>query len=112
MESKGLTAVEIEDAIRQASVGSSVSGAPSVVGPSQVQLQPQQYAPSYAPSTYTMAAPPPAVPRLDWRDYFVSSPSSLVGYTLKLFYYVDNGRCLRRRYVWRRLSGQGGDRLW
>ncbi|KIJ45108.1 hypothetical protein M422DRAFT_227705 [Sphaerobolus stellatus SS14] len=68
LESKGLTPAEIEEAIRQSSVGSSTS----VTAPSYREAQPpQQYTPSYAPSTYTVVAAPPPTPQLDWRDYFI-----------------------------------------
>lgn len=67
LESKGLTTAEIEQAIRLASAES--GAAPSAAIPVQSS---QQYSPSYAQSAYSMVAPPPAVPQLDWRDYFVN----------------------------------------
>lgn len=71
LESKGLTSPEIEEAMRQAS--SANSSVASSSPPVAVQNPAQQYTQSYLPSTYTVLAQPPAIPQLDWRDYFVGS---------------------------------------
>ncbi|KAF8585573.1 hypothetical protein K439DRAFT_1409943 [Ramaria rubella] len=66
LESKGLTPSEIEDALRQSSANSNV-----LASQSSAQQPIAQYAPSYAPAPFTVLAQPPAVPQLDWRDYFI-----------------------------------------
>ncbi|GJJ08774.1 hypothetical protein Clacol_002993 [Clathrus columnatus] len=66
LESKGLTTSEIEDALKQASEVTKLS---QTFTSSQEPVL--RYTPSYAPSTYTVVAPPPPVPSLDWRDYFI-----------------------------------------
>ncbi|KAF8523131.1 peroxisomal membrane anchor protein conserved region-domain-containing protein [Hysterangium stoloniferum] len=66
LESKGLTSLEIEDAMKQAATGAVTTSVTQTNA--SVPAPASQYAPSYAPSTYTM---PPSVPQLDWRDYFI-----------------------------------------
>ncbi|CAE6375506.1 peroxisomal membrane anchor protein (Pex14p) conserved region domain-containing protein [Rhizoctonia solani AG-1 IA] len=63
LETKGLTAAEIEDAVAQSASSSTASR------PSSVYSSPQsQYTFQIPPPT--MVAPPP-VPQRDWRDYFI-----------------------------------------
>jgi peroxin-14 len=59
LEAKGLTALEIEDAMRQ-----------SAANHTQQQPHPASYLPVYGPSPYA-AIPPQLAPQWDWRDYFV-----------------------------------------
>lgn len=59
LEAKGLTAVEIDDAIRQASLGQ----------PARNPAQSYQGQPVYGPAPYQLTQPPTG--QWDWRDYFV-----------------------------------------
>lgn len=62
LEAKGLTAPEIEDALRQVGPNQSVqSYRPSYQ---------TSYPPAYGPAPYAIAPPPSN--QWDWRDYFVS----------------------------------------
>lgn len=59
LEAKGLTSVEIDDAIRQASLSQQP----------RAPVQAYQGQPVYGPSPYQLAQPLPG--QWDWRDYFV-----------------------------------------
>ncbi|CAG8494342.1 1751_t:CDS:2 [Acaulospora morrowiae] len=63
LERKGLTSNEIEEAIKQAKGGG--GELPTAAVPSQVQTLPV--------SAQVALAPPPPVPRLDWRDFFIGA---------------------------------------
>ncbi|CAG8499454.1 2708_t:CDS:2 [Acaulospora colombiana] len=65
LESKGLTTNEIEEAIRQVKDGGNNELSAAVVGLSQAPVQPVP--------TQVALAPPPPVPRLDWRDFFIGA---------------------------------------
>lgn len=62
LEAKGLTAPEIEEAMRQA--GTNHTAPPQAYGPSP-------YAPAYGPMSYNPVQPPPS--QWDWRDYFITA---------------------------------------
>ncbi|KAI0080111.1 hypothetical protein K474DRAFT_1658377 [Panus rudis PR-1116 ss-1] len=62
LEAKGLTAPEIEEAIRQASRNQTAASTP-----------PPPYAQSYGPSYGPVPYAPPYPQQWDWRDYFITS---------------------------------------
>ncbi|KAH7344628.1 peroxisomal membrane anchor protein conserved region-domain-containing protein [Rhizoctonia solani] len=63
LESKGLTAAEIEDAISLSASSSTTSR------PSSIYAAPQNQFAFQPPSTMVAASPP--IPQRDWRDYFI-----------------------------------------
>ncbi|KAL7285178.1 hypothetical protein ACG7TL_000271 [Trametes sanguinea] len=65
LEAKGLTAPEIEEAIRQAAMTQNVSRAAPQPYP------PTQYGPVYGPIPY--GPMPPQSQQWDWRDYFITA---------------------------------------
>lgn len=92
LEAKGLTSVEIEEAMKQAA-----SNQTSPYGASQ-QYAP--YPPAYGPLPYAAQPPQP----WDWRDYFVSTHR---GYSLKAHCRLDYRCCLWYHHVRRGCAVQG-----
>lgn len=80
LESKGLTAEEIEQAMQRASGGTGTTagatGTTAVVPTGQMPMQPVPGAPVYQQGGYygmPMQPPPPPPKERDWKDYFIAT---------------------------------------